>query len=142
MRNTLKASIMVLVLGFFLGLPALSYARGHSHVDLNFSFWPWGPYYHDYVYYEPYPYYVVYQQPVVYQEPVTVYQPATTVVQSSPAPAPVTAEGSDFTVNIPNSRGGYTVVTLKRSGTGFTGPQGEFYPEFPKVEQLKVMYGQ
>lgn len=45
-----------------------------------------------------------------------------------------------FTVYIPDSRGGYTPVTLKRSGDGFLGPQGEFYPEFPKVEQLRVMY--
>lgn len=46
-----------------------------------------------------------------------------------------------FTVNIPNARGGYTVVTLKRSEEGYIGPQGEFYPEFPSVEQLKAMYG-
>ncbi len=45
-----------------------------------------------------------------------------------------------FTVHIPNSGGGYTTVIVKRSGDGFVGPQGEFYPEFPKVEQLKVMY--
>ena len=45
-----------------------------------------------------------------------------------------------FTVNIPNSKGEYTAVTLKRSGNGFIGPQGEYYPEFPKIEQLKVMY--
>ncbi len=48
--------------------------------------------------------------------------------------------GETFTVNIPDDCGGYTPVTLKRSGRGFIGPQGEFYPEFPKVEQLKVMY--
>ena len=51
-----------------------------------------------------------------------------------------TGSGSAFTVNIPNSKGGYTAITLKRSGTGFIGPQGEFYPEFPKVEQLRAMY--
>ena len=45
-----------------------------------------------------------------------------------------------FTVHIPNTNGGYTPVVLKRSGDGFVGPQGEFYPEFPKVAQLKVMY--
>jgi hypothetical protein len=45
-----------------------------------------------------------------------------------------------FTVNIPNAKGGYTPVTLKRAGTGFTGPQGEYYTEFPRIEQLKVMY--
>ncbi len=48
--------------------------------------------------------------------------------------------GESFTVNIPNSSGGYTPVVLRRSGTGFVGPQGEFYTEFPQIEQLKVMY--
>ena len=45
-----------------------------------------------------------------------------------------------FTVNIPNSKGGYTPVIIKRSGTGFVGPQGEYYKEFPSVAQLKAMY--
>jgi hypothetical protein len=53
-----------------------------------------------------------------------------------------TASNSEdsFTVNIPNSKGDYTAVTLKRSGNGFAGPQGEYYTEFPRIEQLKVMY--
>ena len=46
-----------------------------------------------------------------------------------------------FTVNIPNNSGGYTPVTVKKTGTGFIGPQGEYYEEFPKVKQLKMMYG-
>ena len=47
----------------------------------------------------------------------------------------------EFTINIPNSKGnGYVTVVVKRSGTGFVGPQGEFYPEFPKVAQLQAMY--
>lgn len=45
-----------------------------------------------------------------------------------------------FTVNVPNPRGNYTAVTLKRSGAGFIGPQGEYYTEFPSVEQLRAMY--
>ena len=56
-------------------------------------------------------------------------------------PALSPAQPSEFTVNIPNDHGGYTAVIIKRSGNGFTGPQGEFYPEFPKVSQLRVMYG-
>lgn len=47
-----------------------------------------------------------------------------------------------FTVNVPNSHGGYTPVVIKRSGSGYVGPQGEYYPDFPKVSQLKLMYGQ
>jgi hypothetical protein len=46
-----------------------------------------------------------------------------------------------ITVNIPNNKGGYSAVTLTRSGNGFIGPQGEYYPGFPKVSQLKLMYG-
>ena len=45
-----------------------------------------------------------------------------------------------FTVNVPNANGGYTPVIIKRSGHGFVGPQGEYYPEFPSVEHLRVMY--
>jgi hypothetical protein len=48
---------------------------------------------------------------------------------------------NEFTVNIPNDHGGFTAVVIKRSGNGFTGPQGEYYPDFPKVSQLKIMYG-
>ena len=56
------------------------------------------------------------------------------------AASPVT-QGEYFTVNIPNYKGGYSPVTLTRSGAGFIGPQGEYYPEFPKIKQLKEMYG-
>ena len=61
--------------------------------------------------------------------------PAPVIVQ----PQPQIPEMS--TVNIPNSRGGYTSVTLRRSGNGFVGPQGEYYPDYPSVEQLRTMYG-
>jgi hypothetical protein len=74
---------------------------------------------------------------VVQPAPVVVAQPVTTVVTT---PAPVAVEES-FTVNVPNDKSGYIPVVLKRSGKGYVGPQGEFYPEFPKVAQLKVMYG-
>ena len=75
------------------------------------------------------------------------------VVAATPAPQPTVAventpaaEGAGMTndvyvVNIPNAKGTYTPVALKRSGDGFVGPQGEFYTEFPRVEQLKLMYG-
>jgi len=64
-------------------------------------------------------------------------QPVTTVVA---APAAVEVQDS-FTVNVPNNSNGYSAVLIKRSGNGYVGPQGEFYPEFPKIAQLKVMYG-
>ena len=58
-----------------------------------------------------------------------------------PAVPPALAPQNEFTVNIPNKLGGYTAVVIKRKGDGFTGPQGEYYPEFPKVFQLEIMYG-
>jgi len=63
--------------------------------------------------------------------------PATTATTTSVGPNP----DDSITINVPNDKGGYTSVLLKRSGNGFTGPQGEFYAEFPKVSQLKLMYG-
>jgi len=46
-----------------------------------------------------------------------------------------------YSVNIPNTDGTYTEVTLKKTKDGFIGPQGELYRKFPAVQQLKVMYG-
>ena len=103
-------------------------------------------YYYDNYYYRPYPQggYVVVAPPVMAQ-PVMVAPEAASVV-AAPAPvyqgAPPQGQTPEaLTVNIPNSRGGYTAVTLKRSGNGFVGPQGEYYAEHPTVEQLKVLYG-
>ena len=72
-----------------------------------------------------------------------VVSPPTMVIETARAgtiQSAKNAEGS-YTVNIPNAKGGYTAVLLKKSGDGFTGPQGEFYSEFPSVEQLRLMYG-
>ena len=92
--------------------------------------------------------YKVVAQPVVYvqPEPVVVQPPAVTVVTmptvpSAPAAPAVLNTQDSFTVNVPNDKGGYTAILIQRSGSGFKGPQGEFYPEFPKVAQLKAMYG-
>ena len=66
--------------------------------------------------------------------------PPPAVIQPQPVtPVPQTPDTS--TVNIPNSKGGYTSVTLRRSGNGFVGPQGEYYPTYPTVKQLQNMYG-
>jgi hypothetical protein len=61
------------------------------------------------------------------------------VTPNNQQPAMANAE-EPFTVNIPNSTGGYTPVAIKKSGDGFIGPQGEYYQEFPRVEQLKTKY--
>ncbi len=63
-------------------------------------------------------------------------------VVSPPLQAPSLVDTQNiFTVNVPNAAGGYTTVTIKKSGNGFVGPQGEFYPQFPDVSQLRNIYG-
>jgi hypothetical protein len=80
------------------------------------------------------------QVPQGYQ---VVQPPSTVVLEPAMVSASIVPEQEEgqFTINIPNIKGGYNAVILKRSGNGFIGPQGEFYSEFPKVAQLKVMYG-
>jgi len=46
-----------------------------------------------------------------------------------------------ITVNIPNSDGSYSCVTLAKSNNGYIGPQGEYYHGNPTVEQLRALYG-
>ena len=52
---------------------------------------------------------------------------------------PIRGESS-FIVNIPNSDSGYTEVLITKSEDGYIGPQGEYYQNFPNVDQLKAMY--
>lgn len=54
-------------------------------------------------------------------------------------PEPVS--GPKITINVPHSRGGFISVTLTRQGDGYRGPQGEYYPGHPTVEQLRALYG-
>jgi hypothetical protein len=49
-------------------------------------------------------------------------------------------EISRYTVHIPGKDGSYLPIELARQGDGYIGPQGEYYPEFPSIEQLKAMY--
>lgn len=68
--------------------------------------------------------------------PIIVTPPVQPITQVPAQPPP-----DEFTVNIPNAHGGYTAVVIKRSRNGYIGPQGEFYPEFPKISQLEIIYG-
>jgi hypothetical protein len=45
-------------------------------------------------------------------------------------------------VNIPKKSGGFIPVKLTKHGSGYVGPQGEFYSGHPTVEQLSVLYGE
>lgn len=44
-------------------------------------------------------------------------------------------------VNVTNSNGSVTPVTLRRVGTQWVGQRGEYYNNLPTEEQLKSVYG-
>ncbi len=50
-------------------------------------------------------------------------------------------EMNTVTVNVTNSNGSITPVTLKKQGVGYVGPRGEYYNKLPTSEQLKPIYG-
>ena len=96
-------------------------------------------YYCDGNYYQQVPQgYVIVQQPVVVSAPATNYYvaPAAPVVVQAPA-----GEGQPIEVNVPNSDGTFTKITLFKHGNGYKGPQGEFYQGNPTVDQLRALYG-
>jgi hypothetical protein len=163
MRNTLKVLFVAAMISPLIMGSALSYAfdhnggghgyghdgwHGHSYVGVNFSVWP-DNYYYGAPYYYPadevlvsppvYEPVVINEAPeTVIQQPATVIEPAAPVITSAAATSDIP---DSITINIPNDKGGYTAVALNKSGNGFIGPQGEFYPQFPRVSQLKVIYG-
>jgi len=90
------------------------------------------------------------QQPqTLYQGPPVVQQPAQTgpkVVQQPvaiPQPIPVMEpHPMTITINIQNSNGSFTPVTLRQAGTWWIGPRGESYRDgVPSVGQLRPLYG-
>jgi hypothetical protein len=89
-------------------------------------------YYNDIYYTVCPPGYVVVPAPVVNPNVVAV-SPATTQPQK--------VSGETVTINVPNSNGSYTPVTLIKQKDGYIGPQGEYYSGHPTVDQLRVLYG-
>jgi len=89
-------------------------------------------YYYDNIYYASCPSgYIVVPAPLV--TPTVVAVP---VVAQTQVPI-----GETVTINVPNTNGSYTPVILVKHNNGYIGPQGEYYPGHPTVEQLKVLYG-
>jgi hypothetical protein len=50
-------------------------------------------------------------------------------------------EMNTVTVNVTNSNGSVTPVTLRKQGVGYVGPRGEYYSSLPTSKQLKPVYG-
>jgi hypothetical protein len=137
---------MILLSVFWLTSPATSFAwRDYTYHD-----WDWYGSGRDY----PYSYYIdTYYSPHYEASPLffddityinNISAPAIVPLPAQPVsqlPLLPSFQPAEFIVNIPNDKGGYTPVIIKRSGNGYIGPQGEYYPEFPKVSQLKLLYG-
>jgi len=82
---------------------------------------------------------------VVVPEPVAAIPAApavivTDVAQTSKSPAKYVLPDTT-TINVPNSKGGFTPVRLVKHENGFVGPEGEYYPGHPTIDELKVLYG-
>lgn len=84
--------------------------------------------------------YFFYNNTYYVQEPAgyTVVTPPPQVVTSNP-PA-VEAPEKTIVVTVPNPNGSYIPVTLEKYSDGYKGPNGEFYPDYPTIDQLKAMY--
>jgi len=78
---------------------------------------------------------LVVSQPCV--QPLIVEAAPTCVVTSRT----VVVEPSIITVWVRNSNGSQSPVKLTRSGPGYIGPRGEYYPDMPNNEQLRMVYG-
>ncbi|GAB4320380.1 MAG: hypothetical protein Kow0059_14700 [Candidatus Sumerlaeia bacterium] len=59
---------------------------------------------------------------------------------NSPA-ADQSSQDETVTINITNSNGSITPVTLRRRGDVWIGPRGEQYSSLPSADQLKPVYG-
>ena len=84
--------------------------------------------------------YYTYDNVYYVQSPAGYTVTPTPVVAQVPSVQTTTPSEDAYVVHVPNANGSYTPVVLKKSGEGFVGPQGEYYPKHPTVEQLKVMY--
>ncbi len=116
---------------FFLSTPpfgavVMSIPVGHRAVMIG------GVQYYNYnnIYYKPCPSgYIVVPPPVVVASPVPIVERSRSDTYET------------VTINVPNSNGSFTPITLVKRENGYFGPQGEYYPNNPTVEQLRVLYG-
>ena len=72
---------------------------------------------------------------------INVVQTQSPQTQASIEPTEGTPPGQSITVNVPNSNGSFSPVKLVKYKDGYLGPQGEYYPGNPTVDQLRALYG-
>lgn len=160
------ALIIVVIICMVSGVAAHGHYRG-GHWGGHYGYSEWrlgfpGPYY--WRYHTVYPYnYVVVETPEVRTTTIVTSAHDSTAQQKSstalePKPEAKTAAlsaatltdtlttqqqpsiGDTTTIYVPNSAGRFTAVKLVRRAAGYTGPQGEFYPHNPTVDQLRALY--
>lgn len=81
------------------------------------------------------------QRQMVYAPPppVVVVREQPVVVQQAAACEP--PQPFSMTINVQNSNGSMTPVTLRQIGVQWVGPRGEYYDNLPSVGQLRPVYG-
>jgi hypothetical protein len=162
---------LILVIMMFAFSNAFAWRGGHGgggfHGHYSGGYHGWGWYgYPAIVVNDPYNYYYGFSYPysegyisVASSAPAAVAaQPSTqsaattqtkplsdTITQlKSPSSASVASQesiGDTVTIFVPNSAGRFTPVRLIKHNNGYSGPQGEFYPDHPTVAQLRALYG-
>lgn len=132
MKNKTMSLLSTLIFLSLISSPTFAYNGYHywpSHSSLRFGFFPT---YHERIIVVPEPVQtrtVYVERPAQEEEPIVLTMPTTTTSTKK------------FIVNIPNKKkNGYCSVTITKTKSGYLGPQGEFYPDFPAVDQLQEMY--
>jgi hypothetical protein len=74
--------------------------------------------------------------PVVYVAP-----PAQVIYQPAPIQAEYVPQPISMVINVQNSNGSMTPVTLRQRGNQWVGPRGEYYDNLPTIGQLRPIYG-
>ena len=134
--------------GWGWGWGAVGFVETAALLDAAYRYPPYYyvngiPYYYGNPYYPAAPvgYVQVVQPPVAYvPASVPAVAPAVAAPAVSPQPSDVTNANDSFDIHIPNGNGSFTLVTLRKTETGFLGPQGEFYADHPTEDQLKARY--
>jgi hypothetical protein len=57
-------------------------------------------------------------------------------------PSTLAPNSGSFTIDLINTDGQDTQIQMQAQYNGYIGPQGEFYPQFPSIQQLQAMYVQ
>jgi len=116
----------------------------HSHYWGGYHGWGWFgypavvgyPYGYPYYYGVPYP---VYTEVAVAAPMQSSTEPSAQIISPSPV-FQKESIGDAVTIFIPDSKGNNIPVKLIKQKGGYSGPQGEFYPNNPTIAQLRALY--